>query len=76
MSIPELRRRGYDERMSVGTLAGSGTLGLLIPPRRALEDQWPPPARGSSIFPQVLAPTPKNTSQSPFSTWRRPLKKS
>jgi len=32
MSIPELRRRGYDERMSVGTLAGSGTLGLLIPP--------------------------------------------
>ena len=32
MSIPELRKRGYDERMSVGTLAGSGTLGLLIPP--------------------------------------------
>lgn len=32
MSMPELRRRGYDERMSIGTLAGSGTLGLLIPP--------------------------------------------
>ncbi len=32
MSIPELERRGYDERMSIGTLAGSGTLGLLIPP--------------------------------------------
>ncbi|WP_018716378.1 TRAP transporter large permease [Arhodomonas aquaeolei] len=32
MSIPELRRRGYDERMIIGTLAGSGTLGLLIPP--------------------------------------------
>lgn len=32
MSLPELRRRGYDERMSIGTLAGSGTLGLLIPP--------------------------------------------
>mgnify|MGYP001189007993 CR=1 FL=1 len=32
MSIPELRRRGYDERMTIGTLAGSGTLGLLIPP--------------------------------------------
>jgi tripartite ATP-independent transporter DctM subunit len=27
-----LRRRGYDETMSIGTLAGSGTLGLLIPP--------------------------------------------
>ena len=32
MSMPELRRRGYDERLSIGTLAGSGTLGLLIPP--------------------------------------------
>ncbi len=32
MSIPELKKRGYDERMSIGTLAGSGTLGLLIPP--------------------------------------------
>jgi C4-dicarboxylate transporter DctM subunit len=32
MSIPELRKRGYPERMIVGTLAGAGTLGLLIPP--------------------------------------------
>ncbi len=32
MSIPELRKRGYNENMIVGTLAGSGTLGLLIPP--------------------------------------------
>jgi len=32
ISIPELKKRGYDERMIVGTLAGSGTLGLLIPP--------------------------------------------
>ena len=32
MSIPELRKRGYDEKLSIGTLAGSGTLGLLIPP--------------------------------------------
>ncbi|EKF20788.1 TRAP transporter large permease [Nitratireductor pacificus] len=32
MSLPELRRRGYDERMAIGSLAGSGTLGLLIPP--------------------------------------------
>jgi len=32
MSIPELRARGYPERMIIGTLAGSGTLGLLIPP--------------------------------------------
>ncbi len=32
MSMPELISRGYDRRMSIGTLAGSGTLGLLIPP--------------------------------------------
>jgi len=32
MSMPELRKRGYDETLSIGTLAGSGTLGLLIPP--------------------------------------------
>ena len=32
MTLPELARRGYPERMTVGTLAGAGTLGLLIPP--------------------------------------------
>lgn len=32
MSYPELATRGYLEKMSIGTLAGSGTLGLLIPP--------------------------------------------
>lgn len=32
MSIPELARRGYPESMMIGTLAGSATLGLLIPP--------------------------------------------
>jgi C4-dicarboxylate transporter, DctM subunit len=32
ISLPELLKRGYDQRMAIGTLAGSGTLGLLIPP--------------------------------------------
>ena len=32
LSIPELIRRGYPEQMVLGTLAGSATLGLLIPP--------------------------------------------
>jgi C4-dicarboxylate transporter DctM subunit len=32
ISIPELTRRGYRESMIIGTLTGSGTLGLLIPP--------------------------------------------
>uniref|UniRef100_UPI003B51AD46 TRAP transporter large permease n=1 Tax=Roseovarius indicus TaxID=540747 RepID=UPI003B51AD46 len=32
LSIPELKERGYPEKMVIGTLAGSATLGLLIPP--------------------------------------------
>ena len=32
MSIPELTKRNYPEKMVIGTLAGSATLGLLIPP--------------------------------------------
>jgi len=32
MSIPELRARDYSDSLILGTLAGSATLGLLIPP--------------------------------------------
>jgi C4-dicarboxylate transporter DctM subunit len=32
MTIPELTKRGYPEDKIIGTLAGAGTLGLLIPP--------------------------------------------
>ncbi len=32
VSLPELRRRGYDEKVCLGSLCGAGTLGLLIPP--------------------------------------------
>ena len=32
IALPELKKRGYDDMMSLGSLAGSGTLGLLIPP--------------------------------------------
>ena len=32
IALPELKKRGYDEGLSLGSLAGSGTLGLLIPP--------------------------------------------
>ena len=32
MTLPELAKRGYPEHMALGTLAGAGTLGLLIPP--------------------------------------------
>ncbi len=36
MSIPELRKRQYPERMIIGTLAGAATLGLMIPPSLTL----------------------------------------
>jgi C4-dicarboxylate transporter, DctM subunit len=32
VALPELKKRGYDERMCLGSLCGAGTLGLLIPP--------------------------------------------
>lgn len=32
ITVPELKKRNYDEKMTICTLAGSGTLGLLIPP--------------------------------------------
>jgi C4-dicarboxylate transporter DctM subunit len=32
ISLPELKKRGYPEDISIGTLAGASTLGLLIPP--------------------------------------------
>jgi C4-dicarboxylate transporter, DctM subunit len=32
IALPELEKRGYDQNMALGSLAGSGTLGLLIPP--------------------------------------------
>jgi C4-dicarboxylate transporter, DctM subunit len=32
MTLPELQGRGYPDDISVGSLAGAGTLGLLIPP--------------------------------------------
>jgi tripartite ATP-independent transporter DctM subunit len=36
MSIPELRKRGYPEKMIIGTLTGAATLGLMIPPSLTL----------------------------------------
>ncbi|MSQ73411.1 MAG: TRAP transporter large permease [Betaproteobacteria bacterium] len=32
VSIPEMRRLGYDDRLSTGSVAAGGTLGILIPP--------------------------------------------
>jgi C4-dicarboxylate transporter DctM subunit len=32
VAIPEMRRRGYSDRLTIGTLTGGGCLGILIPP--------------------------------------------
>jgi tripartite ATP-independent transporter DctM subunit len=32
IALPELKKRGYDDDVSLGSLAGAGTLGILIPP--------------------------------------------
>ncbi len=32
VALPELKRRGYSEKLAIGSLASAGTLGILIPP--------------------------------------------
>ena len=32
VALPELKRRGYNEDLAIGSLASAGTLGILIPP--------------------------------------------
>src|ERR687890_1441131 len=32
IALPELKKRGYDEDVAIGSLATSGTLGIMIPP--------------------------------------------
>jgi tripartite ATP-independent transporter DctM subunit len=32
IALPELKKRGYPEKIALGSLAGAGTLGILIPP--------------------------------------------
>ncbi|HEX2148402.1 MAG TPA: TRAP transporter large permease subunit, partial [Pseudorhizobium sp.] len=32
ITLPELKKRGYDDMISLGSLAGAGTLGFLVPP--------------------------------------------
>ena len=36
ISLPELAKRGYDQKLSLGSLCGAGTLGILIPPSIAM----------------------------------------
>ncbi len=36
IALPELAKRGYDQRLSIGSLCGAATLGILIPPSIAM----------------------------------------
>ena len=48
IALPELKKRGYDENMSLGSLAGAGTLGILIPPSITMVVYAVPPTSRSS----------------------------
>ena len=50
ITIPELAKRGYDERLAIGSLAGAGTLGLLIPPSIIM-----------IVYPSARSSTPRAT---------------
>jgi len=36
MALPEMEKRGYDTKLSLGSIAAGGTLGILIPPSTCL----------------------------------------
>ena len=36
MAIPQMEKRGYDKKITFGSLAAGGTLGLIIPPSNAM----------------------------------------
>lgn len=36
IALPELKKRGYNERMALGSLCGAGTFGILVPPSVAM----------------------------------------
>lgn len=36
MAVPEMEKRGYDRKITMGSLAAGGTLGILIPPSTAM----------------------------------------
>ncbi len=61
VTLPEFKRMGYDKSLSIGSLAGSGTLGFLIPPSivmviyGVLADQSIGKLFMAGIFPGILA---------------------
>lgn len=61
VTLPEFKRLGYDRSLSIGSLAGSGTLGFLIPPSivmviyGVLADQSIGKLFMAGIFPGILA---------------------
>ena len=36
IALPEMKKRGYDDKLATGTIAAAGTLGILIPPSTVL----------------------------------------
>ena len=50
MAAPAMMRAGYDPKLSAGTIAAGGTLGILIPPSVMLVVMGPSSASRSSSF--------------------------
>ena len=57
VALPELVKRGYDEKMALGSLATAGTLGILIPRRPPWwSTRWRPTRRSFVSFSRVSSP--------------------
>jgi len=61
VAVPEMRRYGYDERVSTGVVASGGTLGVLIPPSVILivyaiiAEQGVPQLFAAAMIPGLIA---------------------
>ncbi len=66
IALPELKKRGYDEMVSLGSLAGAGTLGILIPPSITMVVYEP----GDIVF--TGTPSGVGHARKPNPVWMKP----
>ena len=58
--VPEMRRQGYDDRLSIGSVAAGGTIGILVPPSLILviyamiTQQSVPKLFAAGLFPGLI----------------------
>jgi C4-dicarboxylate transporter, DctM subunit len=60
IALPEMRKAGYDDRLSTGSLAAGGSIGILVPPSiilviyAAIAEQSVPKLFAATLFPGLL----------------------